>query len=202
VCPAYLSREFQYFLIVHLYLCFVKHHDVNRYWGEEVKLHAFLNFSTRWICVISGTLLLLYPYEKFFGTNFSHYLRDRYKNLNPIAFWVQTVLSNTPKTFKDINIVDGCSLIMQTCCKKCTYRIRQVDVTSCEDKSRDNISMPSRRRQMQGIASILQQGSNMFSIQQLREVHRNYTRFQASSAKRLGTAPFWFIARQVVAISY
>jgi len=63
---------------------------------------------------------------------------------------------------------------MQMCGNKCTYRIRNIDVTSCEDKSRDNISMPSRRRQVQGIASILQQVGSSFSLPQLQEVHQNH----------------------------
>jgi len=116
----------------------------------------------------------LYPRGKIFGTNFTHSQCDSTKNLNPIAFWVQTVLSGTLKPFKYINIVGGCSLITQVYGKKCTYRIRHVDVTSCEDKSRDNISMPSRRRQVQGIASILQQVSSTLSLPQLQEVHRDY----------------------------
>jgi hypothetical protein len=101
-------------------------------------------------------------------------------------------ISGTLKPFKGINFVGSCSLIKQMCGKNCTYRIRHVDVTSCEDKSRDNISMPSRRRQVQGVASILQQvsssivprglrprslvfsSSSSFSLPQLQEVLRDY----------------------------
>jgi hypothetical protein len=114
--------------------------------------------------VITSTLLLLYPWGKIFGTNFTHFEGDSTKNLNPIAFWVQIVLSGTLKPFKEINFVGSCSFITQMYGKKCTYRIRHVDVTSCEDKRRDNIRMPSRRRQVQGIASILQQVSRRFSL--------------------------------------
>jgi hypothetical protein len=142
-----------------------------------------LNFGTRWIRVFSRTHLLLYPRRKIFGTNFTHPQGDSTKNLNSIAFGVQTVLSRTLKPFKYINIVGICFLITQMYGKKCTYRIRHVDVTSCEDKSRDNVSMPSRRRQVQGIASILQQVSSSFSLPQLQEVHRDYMWFQASAAK-------------------